>query len=82
MFAEENYKFTKFLINNQEAFKHYFIQSNCNGEEVDKLFTIREVYSQITRIVESVSCIDILSFVIMHYVFNGMQCVPRSAKFL
>lgn len=59
MFAQENSKFTRFLIKNEKAFKLYFKQTNCNHEEVDDLFTLQDVYNQITLVVNSVSCLNI-----------------------
>ena len=55
MFAIDNSKFTKFLIRNDEAFNHYFKQTKCN-QDIDKLYTLQDVYDQITVIVDSVSC--------------------------
>ena len=56
MFANENSKFTRFLITNREAFEHYFKQTKCN-QDIGKLYTLQDVYDQITLIVDSVSCI-------------------------
>ena len=56
MFAGSNAKFTTFLIKNKEAFQHYFKQTKCN-QDIDKLYTLKDVYEQITLIVDSVSCI-------------------------
>ena len=55
MFANDNSKFTKFLIKNKEAFEHYFKQTKWN-QDIDKLYTLQDVYDQITVIVDSVSC--------------------------
>ena len=43
MFADDNSKFTKFLIKNNDAFKHYFKQTKCN-QDIDKLYTLQDVY--------------------------------------
>ena len=56
IFARENSKFTRFLIKNEKAFKLYFKHTTCNGKEVDDLFTLQDVYNQITLVVNSVSC--------------------------
>ena len=58
MFARENSKFTRFLIKNKKAFELYFKQTKCNQEEVDELFTLQDVYNQITLVVNSVSCLN------------------------
>ena len=55
MYSGNNAKFTTFLIKNKEAFEHYFKQTKCN-QDVDKLYTLKDVYEQITLIVDSVSC--------------------------
>ena len=54
MFAGNNAKFTTFLIKNKEAFEHYFKQTKCN-QDIDKLYTLKDVYDQIALIVDSVS---------------------------
>ena len=56
MFADDNSKFTKFLIKNKEAFEHYFKLTKCN-QDIDKLYTLQDVYDQITVIVNAVSCL-------------------------
>ena len=53
-FGNENSKFTRFLIRNKEAFEHYFKQTKCN-QDIEKLYTLQDVYDQITIIVDSVS---------------------------
>lgn len=63
MFGNENSKFTRFLIKNQEAFEHYFKQTKCN-QDIEKLYTLQDVYDQITLIVDSVSYIHKLILVV------------------
>lgn len=52
MYANDNSKFTKFLIKNKEAFEHYFKQTKYN-QDIEKLYTLQDVYDQITVIVDS-----------------------------
>ena len=54
MFGGENSKFTRFLIRNKETFEHYFTQTKCD-QDIEKLYTLQDVYDQITIIVDSVS---------------------------
>ena len=54
MFADSNAKFTTFLVKNKGAFQHYFKQTKCN-QDIDNLYTLKDVYDQITLIVDSVS---------------------------
>ena len=58
IFANENSKFTRFLTGNGDAFELYFKQSKikCDQpQEVEKLYTLRDVYNQVNLIVDSVS---------------------------
>ena len=59
IFARENAKFTRFLIGNEEAFDRYFKQTTYNEEGIEKLYMLRDVYNQITLIVDSVSTLTI-----------------------
>ena len=54
MFAGSNAKFTTFFVKNKEAFQHYFKQTKYN-QDIDNLYTLKDVYDQITLIVDSVS---------------------------
>lgn len=58
IFAQDNSKFTRFLIESEEAFDRYFKQVSYNQQPVEKLYILEDVYSQITRIVNSVSSIN------------------------
>ena len=58
IFANDNSKFTKFLIGNEQAFELYFKLTRCDqSQEVEKLYTLQDVYSQVDLIVDSVSCV-------------------------
>ena len=58
IFANDNSKFTKFLIGNEQAFELYFKLTRCDqSQAVEKLYTLQDVYSQIDLIVDSVSCV-------------------------
>ena len=56
IFANNNSKFTRFLIGNENAFELYFKQTKCDElQEVEKLYTLQDVYNQVHLIVDSVS---------------------------
>ena len=58
IFANENSKFTRFLIGNEDAFELLFKETKikCDQpQEVEKLYTLRDVYNQVNLIVDSVS---------------------------
>ena len=60
IFANDNSKFTKFLIGNEQAFELYFKLTECDpSQQVEKLYTLQDVYSQVDLIVDSVSSITI-----------------------
>ena len=73
MFADDNSKFTKFLIKNKEAFEHYFKLTKCN-QDIDKLYTLQDVYDQITVIVNSVSCLKDMLAMCRHIATVAMYC--------
>ena len=76
MYANDNSKFTQFLIKNKEAFEHYFKQTKYN-QDIEKLYTLQDVYDQITVIVDSVSYLkgDICNSYIATYV-----CIVANLK--
>lgn len=54
IFANNNSKFTRFLIGNENAFELYFKQTKCDElQEVEKLYTLQDVYNQVHLIVDS-----------------------------
>ena len=62
IFANDNSKFTKFLIGNEQAFDLYFKLTECDqSQQVEKLYTLQDVYSQVDLIVDSVSSITAIA---------------------
>ena len=58
IFANENSKFTRFLIGNEDAFELLFKETKikCDQpQEVEKLYRLQDVYHQVDLIVNSVS---------------------------
>ena len=73
IFAQDNSKFTKFLIESEEAFDRYFKQASYNQQPIEKLYTLEDVYSQITLIVNSVSFIN-SSLHVYSYSYSCYTC--------
>ena len=66
IFANINSKLTRFLIGNKQAFELSFkqIEIGCDqSQEVDKLYTLQDVYRQVDHIVEYVSYTYICTYV-------------------
>ena len=50
----EKFRVAKFLNENADAFRSYFIVSECSKPNV-KLYKLKEIYAQIEHVVEVVS---------------------------